>query len=517
MKKTTTPTTPIGSASSTRRATRNASAAVAEEQSSASQPAVDGPSKDNLSAKLPAEENEWNVLADASVSEPAVAASVPSREDTQLPIRKRRAVTRADGIHEEEAKKQKRSAAKKPKQPKRAAKRSAEGVEVDAEQGTSSGRVSNATDHSDEFVSIEKELKELRSKSGTPNTDYHLAVGDVAWAKYGRWPQWPVLVTGYNRKRREYSYVFLPIKSLPFKEPKHKFRAKKLERFSDKYFDLYNPSDVELAQAVTQAKDIQQGKLDPFSKLAESRDSRQVRREAKANGNAEAAGAIDSFPRRESMQTPEPDEAESSVQDSDTPPSTSSCATPPPTVLSDDTRLKIAKRRARNEPLVEYALSDECKQHLLAVVRQQVDCPRDAAWRAAKSSKLKMSTVEANAGPICDDDQIERLVDRLLEWLETEMNSSPDASRLPRTARFSYVVSVWLPEAVKFAMQAVWSCSAEVAEETLNKPKEFLEEELLEVRQQMNDVRDVVGMSSNSPFEQLVAAACLTRSNEFVD
>ena len=65
---------------------------------------------------------------------------------------------------------------------------------VDAEQGTSSGRVSNATDHSDEFVSIEKELKELRSKSGTPNTDYHLAVGDVAWAKYGRWPQWPVLV-----------------------------------------------------------------------------------------------------------------------------------------------------------------------------------------------------------------------------------------------------------------------------------------------------------------------------------
>lgn len=96
--------------------------------------------------------------------------------------------------------------------------------------------------------------------------------------------------------------------------------------------------------------------------------------------------------------------------------------------------------------MVEYALSDACKQHLLAIVGQQIECPRDAAWRAAKSSKLKLPPVEANAGPICDDDQIESLVDRLLEWLETEMNSYPDATRLPRTARFSYVVSVWLPE-----------------------------------------------------------------------
>ncbi|KAL8562632.1 hypothetical protein ACOMHN_011204 [Nucella lapillus] len=132
-----------------------------------------------------------------------------------------------------------------------------------------------------------------------------------------------------------------------------------------------------------------------------------------------------------------------------------------------------AMRKEKNQPIVDFICSKEMKSHLTKVYRGQTPSERHQLYMQGFSRKIQTNST----GPIDDDEQLDRILNHIGDW-----HQELTQQKIPN---MDYLLWVWLPEAIIYALKKVRHCGEKKAKEIFEKGIRLTKSEHLEIHNQL--------------------------------
>ncbi|XP_076444359.1 uncharacterized protein LOC143282557 [Babylonia areolata] len=132
-----------------------------------------------------------------------------------------------------------------------------------------------------------------------------------------------------------------------------------------------------------------------------------------------------------------------------------------------------AMRKDKNQPLVDFICSTEMKKHLTKIYREQTPSERHQFYIQGSLRKIQTNS----SGPIDDDEQLDMILDHIGDWHQELTQQT-----LPN---MDYLLWVWLPEAIVYALKKVRHCGEKKAKEMFEKGIKLTKSEHREIHNQL--------------------------------
>lgn len=144
---------------------------------------------------------------------------------------------------------------------------------------------------------------------------------------------------------------------------------------------------------------------------------------------------------------------------------------------------EIAKRyekiKERNEPLVEFLKTNEVKDYLLDILREKKKSEKHTTYKFGLS-KARDALKNPGFGPIADESQQEDILFTMVNWYKQETKLSP--KEIPDV---NYVLDVWVPEGIVYALIKMKKYSRKKAWEQFEKGVFMTKREKAEVHESL--------------------------------
>lgn len=276
--------------------------------------------------------------------------------------------------------------------------------------------------------------------------DFPICEKDIVWLKWKKFPAWPAFVRHIYRKKRrihKLSVAFIEGNSDMPKRLRVTYKSKTIVPFVDKQKDQFKMEGENIQDPVMKRKFIEACEIaenflhkkalvslnrEEFSFFGESDEEEEV--ESDTNESSQPVN-------HESTMS----DVEKRLSDSD---SESDYYHTPQTAEPSVKELeRLRKMTAKQENLVNYIKSEEMKKYLLDIFYKRKNSTRHHAYFHG-TIKEKNGLRYAGFGPIYNEEQEEEIVDTTKKWLyELPKKDVPD---------ISYILDVWIPEAVVYAL-----------------------------------------------------------------
>lgn len=323
---------------------------------------------------------------------------------------------------------------------------------------------------------------------------------DIVWVKWKGCPVWPAIVKRLNRKKKRILKVSLlvvePHKHIPKKFTMN-YNPKSILPYNSKESDIFTEQGYSLEgegrQRFTKAVDLIHSYMTKkILGTLKKEDVEFMECPGDFQEVCESSPPLSPVTVQEALPpSPLPSEAsEGSQEDSLV------CVGVEEPKSDPEIAKRYEKIKERNEPLVEFLKTNEVKDYLLDILREKKKSEKHTTYKFGLS-KARDALKNPGFGPIADESQQEDVLFTMVNWYKQETKLShkeiPDVN---------YVLDVWIPEGIVYALIKMKKYSRKKAWEQFEKGVFMTKREKAEVHESLLESASRISPEDRQRYEE---------------